>query len=186
MKTRNPRLQHLIPAGQQFDRDLSNCDELPPATQQWMCPNCSVIHIKVPINLELYRCSCGWSGNRKQLLCAELTSLDLPNIIVTSRKGPEPFVGEYIGRPSPLGNPFAIGRDGTRTEVILKYEAWLSLQILNYPGSIAAIELLRLIAIARKEPLRLVCWCAPKPCHGDVIASFIHKALTGKSLPIKL
>ena len=34
-------------------------------------------------------------------------------------------IGEYIGRPSPLGNPFAIGRDGTRDEVIAKYREWL-------------------------------------------------------------
>ena len=27
----------------------------------------------------------------------------------------------YIGRPSKWGNPFVIGRDGTRDEVILKY-----------------------------------------------------------------
>ena len=28
----------------------------------------------------------------------------------------------YIGRPSKWGNPFVIGRDGTRDEVIQKYE----------------------------------------------------------------
>ena len=27
----------------------------------------------------------------------------------------------YIGRPSPWGNPYAIGRDGTRDDVIAKY-----------------------------------------------------------------
>jgi hypothetical protein len=29
----------------------------------------------------------------------------------------------YIGRPSKWGNPFQIGRDGTRDEVIAKYRA---------------------------------------------------------------
>ena len=38
-------------------------------------------------------------------------------------------VGEYIGRPSPLGNPFMIGRDGTRDEVIAKYRVWLNDQL---------------------------------------------------------
>lgn len=34
----------------------------------------------------------------------------------------------YIGRPSILGNPFTVGRDGTREEVIAKYEDWLRTQ----------------------------------------------------------
>jgi Domain of unknown function (DUF4326) len=31
----------------------------------------------------------------------------------------------YVGRPSKWGNPFVIGRDGTRDEVIAKYRAWI-------------------------------------------------------------
>ncbi len=31
----------------------------------------------------------------------------------------------YIGRPGPWGNPFVIGRDGTREQVIAKYRTWL-------------------------------------------------------------
>ena len=31
----------------------------------------------------------------------------------------------YIGRPSVWGNPFVIGKDGSRDDVIAKYEAWL-------------------------------------------------------------
>ncbi|PIW12451.1 MAG: hypothetical protein COW35_01440, partial [Candidatus Infernicultor aquiphilus] len=31
----------------------------------------------------------------------------------------------YIGRPSKWGNPFTIGKDGTRSEVIEKYRIWL-------------------------------------------------------------
>jgi len=64
----------------------------------------------------------------------------------------------YIGRPSKWGNPFVIGKDGDREDVIRKYREWL----LSRP---------ELIEQARKE-LRgrdLVCFCAPKPCHGDVL-----------------
>lgn len=32
----------------------------------------------------------------------------------------------YIGRPSKYGNPFVIGKDGTREEVIAKYQQWLN------------------------------------------------------------
>ena len=33
--------------------------------------------------------------------------------------------GIYIGRPSLLGNPYVIGRDGTRPEVVIQYRRWL-------------------------------------------------------------
>jgi hypothetical protein len=34
----------------------------------------------------------------------------------------------YIGRPSKFWNPFKIGVDGDRSEVIIKYESWLNSQ----------------------------------------------------------
>lgn len=82
--------------------------------------------------------------------------------------------GEYIGRPSPLGNPFMIGRDGNRDMVIEKYEAWLT-DIWNSGGSNAQLtELFRLAELA-DEDLTLLCWCAPARCHGDVLVSFIKR-----------
>ena len=63
----------------------------------------------------------------------------------------------YIGRPSKWGNPFAIGRDGTREEVIAKYKEY----IRRRP---------RLIEDLREEAGEtLGCFCAPLPCHGDVL-----------------
>jgi len=64
----------------------------------------------------------------------------------------------YIGRPSKWGNPFEIGRDGTREEVVAKYEAWLMEQT----------NLLE--ALPELKGKVLVCWCKPKACHGDVLA----------------
>jgi hypothetical protein len=63
----------------------------------------------------------------------------------------------YIGRPSKWGNPFEIGRDGTREEVVAKYRHW----ILGRP------DLLRALPEIRGKVLG--CWCAPKACHGDVL-----------------
>jgi Domain of unknown function (DUF4326) len=65
----------------------------------------------------------------------------------------------YIGRPSPFGNPFVIGRDGDRAAVIARYRAWL----LAQPA---------LVERVRRELADKVlgCWCAPLPCHGDVLA----------------
>jgi hypothetical protein len=64
----------------------------------------------------------------------------------------------YIGRGSKWGNPFRIGKDGTRADVIRKYEAWLQEQ----PELLAALHELR--------GKTLGCFCAPKPCHGDILA----------------
>ena len=63
-----------------------------------------------------------------------------------------------IDRQTMWGNPFKIGRDGTREEVIAKYEVWIKTQ----PELMAALPELR--------GKRLGCWCAPVACHGDVLA----------------
>jgi hypothetical protein len=69
----------------------------------------------------------------------------------------------YIGRPSIWGNPFVIGRDGTREEVITKYRAW----VVRQPHLMAQIHTLR--------GKRLGCWCAPEACHGDVLAELANR-----------
>ena len=67
----------------------------------------------------------------------------------------------YIGRPSKWGNPFEIGKDGNRKEVIRKYREW----ILTQP------ELMN--ALPELIDKRLGCWCYPEKCHGDVLLSLI-------------
>lgn len=69
----------------------------------------------------------------------------------------------YIGRPGKWGNPFVIGRDGSRAEVIAKYRAWLASQ----PELLDALDELR-----GKD---LVCWCAPLACHGDVLIELANR-----------
>ena len=77
--------------------------------------------------------------------------------VLNKKHGGVPSRAVYIGRPSKWGNPFVIGRDGTRAQVIAKYRAWL----LRNDALMAALPELR-----GKD---LVCWCAPSPCHGDVL-----------------
>lgn len=98
-------------------------------------------------------------------------------MIVVANKRTSP-AGEYIGRPSPLGNPFAIGRDGTREEVIAKYSEWLTRAISPGVNRAARDEFTRLWRKAKAgEDLTLVCWCAPKACHGDVIKQRLESFL---------
>src|SRR4030066_309148 len=80
--------------------------------------------------------------------------------------------GEFIGRPSVLGNPFIIGRDGNRDEVIAKYRTWLWSEIKKR-GEVYD-ELLHLAKLDIDGEVTLVCYCKPLPCHGDVIAKAIE------------
>ena len=71
----------------------------------------------------------------------------------------------YIGRPSQWGNPFVIGKDGTREQVIQKYRNWLMTQ----PSLLAAMPELK--------GRTLGCWCSPAACHGDVLAELADAGL---------
>lgn len=70
----------------------------------------------------------------------------------------------YIGRPSKWGNPFKIGRDGSRQEVILKYKNMIT----------ANTELNKQIPLKLRGKT-LGCWCKPDVCHGDVLAELADK-----------
>lgn len=63
-----------------------------------------------------------------------------------------------IDRQSIWGNPFVMGEDGSRDEVINNYrEHYLPFKY----GLLARVGDL--------EGKALACWCAPQPCHGDVL-----------------
>jgi len=79
-------------------------------------------------------------------------------ITIGNRRTDAPQPGDVsIGRPSPLGNPFILGRDGDCTEVIARYRTWLQKRLATGPGNPAHEELRRLLAVAQRRPLRLVC-----------------------------
>ena len=97
-----------------------------------------------------------------------------PIIIVNKHHGES---GEYIGRGSPLGNPFVIGKDGSREQVIAKYRVWLNEQIMRKnPDVLDELNRLGNKAIDEKG-LVLQCFCYPKPCHGEVIKEKLVKAM---------
>ncbi len=73
----------------------------------------------------------------------------------------EPF-DVYIGRPSKWGNPFSIGKDGNREDVISKYEAY----IMDSPKLLASLPEL--------QGKILGCWCKPKACHGDILKIMVE------------
>jgi hypothetical protein len=79
----------------------------------------------------------------------------------------------YVGRAmhrggwhldgSPFASPFRPGADCTREEVIEKYRMWL----LGRPDLLARLPELR--------GRRLGCWCAPLPCHAEVLAELADR-----------
>ena len=73
--------------------------------------------------------------------------------------------GRYGLRASKWANPFVVGKDGTREEVIEKYRSAL----------LASPDLLE--RGPRLRGLRLGCWCVPMACHGTVLAELADATL---------
>ena len=74
---------------------------------------------------------------------------------------------------SVLSNKYKIGVDGTREEVIEKYQDWLTDKLIVNDKPVVK-ELLRLRGLLREcNMLKLWCWCAPEACHGDVIKRYV-------------
>lgn len=87
----------------------------------------------------------------------------LPRVLNKAIHG-NPLNSVYIGRPSKWGNPFVIGKDGTREDVIERYKQYL----------FSRKDLLMIV----KTELRgkdLVCWCSPEACHGDILLELANK-----------
>jgi len=93
-------------------------------------------------------------------------------MIVVNKRNHIPTLKDiYIGRPSPLGNPFS-NKHGTLAQFVTEdpiadYREYLLNKIKNKDEAI--ITALKQI----KEDSILVCWCKPKPCHGDVIIEIL-------------
>jgi len=71
----------------------------------------------------------------------------------------------YIGRPSIFGNPFSIGKDGTREEVIIKYRDYFYKKLvdMNFWNAVQTLK-----------GKTLGCWCKPEACHGDIIVKYLE------------
>ena len=69
-----------------------------------------------------------------------------------------------VDRGSRWGNPFILGVDGDRDEVIRKFEEYLKWRLTIQPDWL--------------KPLKgenLACWCAPRKCHADILMKYANK-----------
>jgi hypothetical protein len=105
--------------------------------------------------------------------------------IIIDKRGSPRIAGAdsvYVGRPSALGNPYAIGGHVagksaglTREETIDLYERWLVRQLASDTPQRRAFDVLGR-ALAEGRDLVLVCHCRSEPhgetgpaCHADVL-----------------
>jgi hypothetical protein len=70
-----------------------------------------------------------------------------------ARKKSAPLTVVYVGRGTPWGNPFVMGRDGDRDEVCDRFER----------------EVLPTLDVTPLVGHDLLCWCAPLRCHADAL-----------------
>lgn len=71
----------------------------------------------------------------------------------------------YVGRPSQWGNPFELGPKMGRAEAIVRFR----------------LEVLPFLDLAPLRGKDLVCWCAPKPCHADVLLEAANRPASAAS-----
>lgn len=88
----------------------------------------------------------------------------------------------YIGRGSPLGNPYTSmkGREtkaqfvcDSREESVAKYKDYIISKIRERDSKICG-EIKRIHNMSKSNEVNLVCFCKPKPCHGDIILSILN------------
>lgn len=82
-------------------------------------------------------------------------------VVHCKRAAYDEYVGRAAGSRGRWGNPFRIGPDGTREEVIDKHRRWLWRQLCA-----GEVSLEELAALADKV---LGCWCAPRVCHAETL-----------------
>lgn len=156
---------------------------LPPFDMDLRCPECACSHVDEgefeTLRHRRHRCTrcghewrpyefatrgvdrahCGCKKGERCRMCWPFTVA--PKVAHCKKQS----TGIYVGRPSKWGNPFTHLDDGTlarfkvatRDEAVSAYEAW----VVQQPELMAALPELR--------GHDLLCWCAPKSCHADVL-----------------
>ena len=132
----------------------------------------------------------------------------MPIRVVTKRKNaPRAFKiqpGEGLiscDRETAVGNPFVIGKDGTREEVIEKFDVYIRSRIERWRYAVELAQALpaqrnpdlepddvfvggwfrHVIArVKNGEYIALACWCAPLKCHGDILKRIVEDAINGR------
>lgn len=108
------------------------------------------------------------------------------DLIVNCRHSPcDVYVGR--GRGSIWGNPWVLGPDGTRDEVIDRYETWLRTgRGFGHPEATEENRQRILHSLPALKGKTLGCWCHPERCHSSVLLTLLsahEKAAQGEKRP---
>lgn len=105
-------------------------------------------------------------------------------IFVVNKKNHIPTPSDfYIGRGSPLGNPYIFQKSkfgppncSSREEAIELYKKYLVDKIEKHDRIICE-ELNRIYNAEKNGDVYLVCFCYPLACHGAIISDIIQKKI---------
>lgn len=64
----------------------------------------------------------------------------------------------YVGRPSKWGNPFRVDKLNSNAKVCARYRDWIAHKIAK-----------KELDLEELRGKHLICWCAPLPCHADIL-----------------
>lgn len=114
---------------------------------------------------------------RERSCAAERSATPSARVVDCRHSGYDVYIGRgkdpRCGAPGGWGNPFQVGIDGSRQEVMEKYCRWLWAEIQAGRIDIGAVAAL--------HGKTLGCWCAPRPCHGEILHSAAMWALAERA-----
>lgn len=89
-----------------------------------------------------------------------------PDNVYIGRAGIVFIDGERFPKHSSVFcNPFKVGRDGSREEVVASYKRYLQIRLEKEPAFVEKIRTLK--------GKNLGCWCSPDLCHGNVLLEMV-------------
>jgi hypothetical protein len=122
-----------------------------------------------------------WHSSNHSQMEREENRMNRKLVNIHKINGARPDYDVYIGRQNPwqgfsnsiFSNPFKIGVDGNREEVIRCYRRWLEGKQFHGFRQDKRVAILRELPTLRGKVLG--CWCFPDPCHGDVLVALLEK-----------
>ncbi len=99
-------------------------------------------------------------------------------IVLSRRKGWRmPANTVKVDRSTKWGNPFVIGKDGTRAECVESYRRFVAGNAATKRGDVLAARSLLAASAVELRGKNLACWCpVDGPCHADILLAVANPA----------
>lgn len=94
-----------------------------------------------------------------------------------AKRPPAHYIKVFIDRPSgsALQNPFPLRQESDRVEVLEAFESHIKLKLRSRDESVIS-ALMRIVnLVISGQDVALMCWCAPKACHGNTVKRICEK-----------